>query len=101
MRSRTHAAKSYLSDVAECGFHSRINSIRCAALAIVIANILLNIPRQYSCKTSLRETYRNYLLLESDMDYLLVIFALASMGAVFAGLKKVNRAGKGFNRLEL
>ena len=36
------------------------------------------------------------------MDYLFVVFALASMGLVFAGVKKMNRGSKkGFTRLEL
>jgi len=35
------------------------------------------------------------------MDYLLVIFVLASMGLIFAGVKKFNRGRKTFTRLEL
>jgi hypothetical protein len=35
------------------------------------------------------------------MDYLFVIFALASMGLVFAGVKKANKGRKTFTRLEL
>jgi hypothetical protein len=36
------------------------------------------------------------------MDYLFVLFALASMGLLFAGVKKMNRGErKNFTRLEL
>ena len=36
------------------------------------------------------------------MDYLVVIFVLASMGLIFAGAKKFNNHGrKNFTRLEL
>jgi hypothetical protein len=36
------------------------------------------------------------------MDYLFVVFVLASMGLVFAGVKKMNRgSSKKFTRLEL
>jgi hypothetical protein len=35
------------------------------------------------------------------MDYLFVIFALASMGLVFAGVKKAHGRNKNFTRLEL
>jgi len=37
-----------------------------------------------------------------NMDYLFVIFALASMGLVFAGVRKISRhSRKNFTRLEL
>jgi hypothetical protein len=35
------------------------------------------------------------------MDYLFVVFALASMGLLFAGVKKMNRGKKNITRLEL
>ena len=36
------------------------------------------------------------------MDYLFVVFALASMGLLFAGMKKMNRGSKkNFTQLEL
>jgi hypothetical protein len=35
------------------------------------------------------------------MDYLFVIFALASMGLVFAAVKKVNKGNKNITRLQL
>ena len=35
------------------------------------------------------------------MDYLLIIFVLASMGLIFAGVKKVNHGRKNFTRLKL
>jgi len=35
------------------------------------------------------------------MDYLFVVFTLASMGLLFAGVKKINRGRKNFTRLEL
>ena len=36
------------------------------------------------------------------MEYLFVIFALASMGLLFAGVKKISQPGKkNFTRLEL
>ena len=35
------------------------------------------------------------------MDYLFVIFALASMGLLFAGVKKFNRSNKNFTHLKL
>ncbi len=35
------------------------------------------------------------------MDYLAVLFALGSMGLVFAGVKKVKRGRKHFTRLDL
>jgi len=35
------------------------------------------------------------------MDYLFVMFALASIGLVFAGVKKLSGGRKNFTRLEL
>jgi len=71
--------------------------------AITIFNNMLGLQRYVSCTRLLWVRESGYDLHRSHkMDYLFVIFALASMGLLFAGVKKMNRGnGKKFTRLEL